>query len=346
MKLRRYTVVPVCLLAATLIFSACNKDYTKDTPFDKGNTGTSSQNGDTNSGSENTGSEGTKPEGSATTPTTPASDTKPGDNNGSGQNVSEPENPQNITSTPEPTASPTESVPEITETPTPTEDAPTATPTPTEKPSRDSFNRQEYWQMTFLVWLPYFENGTFSGQNSEGTYDYATFSDITENDVSAYIDSLKKSGFTTDISEKREGGSIYFSAYNYNSWNATVSFTGSSLTIGSGFKDKESGDENLNKLYSTTMLQYIPIFNEGTFTGSDIKNDGTMYAYAYYSNVSSEAVISYIEKLKNAGYVYAIDENYDSGSTWFFALNEVSFECHVEYDGNTLKIGCGVCEDN
>ena len=70
-----------------------------------------------------------------------------------------------------------------------------------------------------------------------------------------------------------------------------------------------------------------------------------MYASVIYGNVSKEDVLAYIEKLKSAGYIYGVEENYEEGSIWYFALNEESFECHAEYDGTNFKIGCGIAED-
>ena len=322
MRLRKYMITLACCVSVTAMITACDKDFTKGTPFEQNNNGATSQPvSATESPKEDPG-------------TTEATPVPTADPDVTVTSTPTPELTEAVTPTPEETASP-----EPTETSTPA-------PTETEAP-RDAFDRQEYWKMSFLVWLPYFEGGTFTAQNSEGTYDYATFTNVNEDEVKTYISSLKKSGFTTDSEEKISAGIISFSAYNYNSWNATVSFSGSTLTIGSGFTDKEtSDDETLTKLYTTTTLQYIPRFESGTFAGSDSQNDSSMYTYAFYSNVSKDDVSEYIEKLKKAGYIYAVDENYESSSTWYIALNEERFECHLEYDGSSVKIGCGISEDD
>ncbi|MBR4341858.1 MAG: hypothetical protein IKP88_03950 [Lachnospiraceae bacterium] len=345
MKFKKYIAAPLCILAIALIFSACDKNKTNNTSG-SGTTGTVAPTEGQDPGSNSNPDTGKDDSGK--TSSDPTSDPAATSSPGTGDTKQDPDSDENPTEASEPTTAPTEPESDITPEPTSEEVSPTDSPSPTSDQSlRDSFNRKEYWQMSFLVWVPYFEQGVFSGQKSEGTYDFALFSEVSESDVAFYIESLKKSGYTTDISDKRSGGSIYFSAYNSNSWNVTIVFTDSSLEIGSGFSDKDSdGDETLNKLYSTTMLQYIPKFENGTFIGSETKNDSSMYTYALYSNVSSDTVSSYIGKLKDAGYIYAIDESYETGSTWFIALNEERFECHLEYDGSTLKIGCGISEDD
>ena len=323
MRIRKYIITLACCVSIFMI-TACDKDFTKGTPFE--------QNNNNNVTSQPEAATATPQEDNGKTVATPAPSAEP-----------------DVTATAAPTPSP-----ELTETTTPTPDE-TASPQPTEASSptpteavlsRDAFDRQEYWQMSFLIWLPYFEGGTFTAQNSEGTYDYATFTDVNEDMIKSYISSLKKSGFTVDTEEKSSDGVINFSAYNYNSWNATVLFNGSTLTIGSGFTDKENNDdETINKLYTATTLQYLPKFESGTFAGSEIQNDPSLYTYAFYGNVSKDAVNAYIQKLKDAGYIYAVDENYESSSTWYFALNDERFECRLEYDGSSVKIGCRLSDD-
>ena len=245
-----------------------------------------------------------------------------------------------------------EAVPEVTATAAPqitepNQPTPKETEIPTDTPDSDKNNVSEYWTTSYLIWLPLFENGTFEGGSYDGTYDYASFNNVSQDAVTAYIDILKKEGFTSDITEKNEGGKISFSAFNKDSWNALLSYDGNSLLIGSGFREQDNdSDEKADILYSTTMLQYVPRFEAGELEKSEVTDDSSMYVYAIYSGVSPDNVKTYISKLKEAGYVYVTYESSKDDSISFIALNDDRFECHVEYDGNLAKIGCGISDND
>ena len=356
MKSKKHHIFLICLAVCSLLFCGCNKDFKEGTPFDKSNnesatpspsstpTDTPSQSTDTSSKPSDEPIASEKPDESVT----PSVADKPEE---TPENTGVTTKPEETTPTPEesiPTPSGSEPDPV-----TDTEPSPTIPVTDTEPDdetpeiNRDSFDRDEYWQMSYLIWLPYFDKGSFISQRSEGTYDYAVFTKVSVNEVLDYISSLKKSGFTVAEEDKITSESIIFSAFNDNSWNATLSYDGTELILGSGFKENASSeDEILNNLYSTTMLQYIPRFEAGKYVSSEVLTDSSMYAYVIYDNISEEDVSDYISRLKESGYIYVTDENSENGSLWYIALNEERFECHVEFDGSALKIGCGISEDD
>lgn len=332
MKLSKYIAITVLSLSLAISACGCDKDYTVGTPFENTD---GSGNATATPGGEAVPTESTdKPEGSGDK-TTPAptktdNDTNPGS---------------------DPTASPTGTEPtgEAT-TDIPTE-APTGEPaTVTSAPiSRDKFDRAEYRNMTFLIWLPAFEYGAFTGQESKGTFDYAVFSEVTKEEVLAYVSQLKNAGYNLKVSESSTSDTWTYTACNEKDWKAVLTYKNNTLTLGSGFEEAKEDDQNeeLRRLYSTTMLQYVPEFKSGTFTGSSSSgSSGADGNYIMYSEVTKDSVLSYIEQVKSAGYIYAPEENYEGSSIWYIALNEESFECSVEFDGSSLKIGCTDCSED
>lgn len=330
MKLSKYIAIAVLSLSIAAGTCACDKDYTKGTPFDTGeNTEATGTPGADGTDKENQGKPTDDPKGSGKdTPAPTASD-----------NGKKPD--EAATGTPAaPTLEPTEE-PTLTPTDAPMDVTPTDTPV-----SRDKFDRSEYRNMTFLIWLPAFDYGSFTGQESKGTFDYAVFSDVSKEEVLAYVSALKNAGYNVKVSESTVADTWTYEAYNDKDWKAILTYKGTTLTLGSGFEEAKEDDQNeeIRRLYTTTMLQYIPEFKGGTFTGSEAS--GTTGNYIMYSGVSKDAVLSYIEQVKSAGYIYAPEENYSDTSTWYIALNEESFECSVEFDGTRLKIGCTDCRED
>lgn len=311
MKLKKQFAVTLCCLSLAALLAACetnsSNNKTTQTPA-----ATSAEKNDTTKQPDNT--QAVTPQGS--------------------------DQKNNTTTTADPVPSPTEAVPDIS--PSPTSDAEVTPTAAAEAASKDAFNRKDFWANSYLVWLPEFEAGTAVSKNSTGgTYDYITITDVSTDDITSYIAALKKSGFTEHDSETNSNGIISFSADNYNSWNAVVSYDGSALVIGSGFKEKDSSkNEAEDKAYKTTLLQYIPRFENGKFSRSVTSDDETMCTYAIYENVSTDSVSAYIGQLKNAGYIYGIDEGDDGSVLWYIALNEENFECSVEFDGSIVKVGC------
>ena len=239
--------------------------------------------------------------------------------------------------------------PEVTDTPTLTDESPSTEPGPetvTADPEqkRDRFDRSEYWEKSYLIWLPSFSSGVFSGQDSKGTFDYATFSEVTEEEAKNYIEALKAAGFTDVLSEDHTD-SLIFEAVNSKSWQVKLKYTDNTLILGSGFEDREVKEDKAESMYSTTMLQYLPKFTKGTYLSSDTQNDSSMYSRIIYTGVTKEDALEYINEVKAKGYIYGVDEGDLSDSIWYIALNEESFECRVEFSGNEILIGCGYMDE-
>ena len=94
------------------------------------------------------------------------------------------------------------------------------------------------------------------------------------------------------------------------------------------------------------MLQYVPRFSKGSYLSSDSRSDSSMYTGIVYTDVTRDDALSYIEDVRHKGYVYVEDEGESDGSLWYIAINDERFECHVEFSGQELKIGCGYMEDD
>ena len=259
----------------------------------------------------------------------------------SGTEVKENTAEDNISSAPDTTEAPVSPTPELSVSDIP--EVPTEIPVTTETPAqeRDRFDRSEYWERSFLVWLPMFDRGTFSGQDSAGTFDYAVFTEVTYEDVTDYISKLKSSGFSNVSTEQVSGDTVNYEATNDNSWQVKLKFSDNNLVLGSGFEDSEIKEDKAEKMFTSTMLQYLPRFDKGTYSSSESLSDSTMYAKIIYTDVTRDEASEYIELVKNAGYIYGTDEGNDGESLWYIALNEESFECHIEFSGHELMIGCG-----
>ena len=332
MKLSKYAAASLLSLSLVIGTCGCDKDFTKGTPFD---TGKNVENTTTSGPSD---SETKKPDQNkneiVTTPDYTVTDSPV-----SPTVISEPVSPtSDIEPTPDSTA----------ETPSDTPAITSLDPTPTSVPvSRDRFDRTEYRNLTFLIWLPAFEYGAFIGQESKGTFDYAIFSDVTKDEVMSYISELKNAGYTISPEESFSSDSGSYSAYNDKDWKAVLNYKDNTLTLGSGFDESREDDQNddIRMLYTTTMLQYVPEFKGGSYLGSS-GTSSTESSYIMYNDITREDVLSYIEKVKTAGYIYAPEEDYSDTSIWYIALNEESFECRVQYDGSIIKIECADCRED
>ena len=343
----------LCALLTTIIafcLAGCGQDFTTGTPFEKTTGSPSADPGKDSQGTE-TSPSSTSRDGSKSDPDSEGSksgtnnnspdDAKPGtQNSGSDGNgtVNDPETQGNSTSDPgaENTVTP-DAQPTITD----------PLPTPTPANTNAEPDRNEYWEKTFLVWLPMFPYGQLSKIDYAGTYDYATFTDISSQNIRDYVATLKGAGFTHISVENYSDSAISFIATNDKSWEVRVSFTETILVLGSGFNDTDSGDEDkAEKLFSTTMLQYMPKFTDGTYISSETRSDESMFASVVYTDVTEAEALSYIEKVKDKGYIYVEDEGNQDGTIWYMAINDERFECHVEFSGSEIKIGCGNLEDD
>ena len=331
------------MTAALCILTGCNEDHLKGTPFDNSNGTDITQSAD--------------PQPTEKSDSTNKTDTKvtdkPAENDQSTANNSD-KPKDNIsdadtnTDTFEETAvSPTEAASDITPAPD-TEPTVTSEPaTPSPEISDTGLDRNEYWDKTFLIWLPMFSAGRLDNIDYAGTYDYASFSNVSADDVKKYIESLKNSGFTNISIENYSDNAIAFIASSSNSWEARVTFTGDTLVLGSGFNDGiNEKEDKTDSLYSTTMLQYMPKFTNGSYVSSETRSDSSMYTSIVYTDVSKDDAVSYIEGVKQKGYIYVEDEGESDGTIWYIAINEDRFECHVEFSGHELKIGCGYLEED
>lgn len=326
-------------LTAFLIFAAgCNEDHTKGTPFDKtveSDTPTSTEAAIPSDSAGNTS--GSKKD-------VPTDIIKSGtsDSTLSESHTNTDKDPAADTSTPSPASTADITVSPEAEPTTAADD-----PTPTPDVTNAGLDRNEFWDKTFLIWLPMFTAGQLDNIDYAGTYDYATFSHVSRDDITAYISTLKDSGFINISIENYSDDAIAFIASKDNSWEVRVTYTGQSLVLGSGFNDGNTDDEDkTDSLYSTTMLQYVPRFNKGSYISSESRSDGSMYTSIVYTDVSKEDTLSYIEAVKQKGYVYVEDEGESDGTLWYIAINDEKFECHVEFSGRELKIGCGYMEED
>lgn len=261
--------------------------------------------------------------------------------------VSEPLPSPSATEVPKPT-----DIPVVTDseqpTPIPVTDAdatPTPVPpTPTQTAREITDDREEYRNLTYLIWLPSFSKGVFETKSSDDTFDYASFSGVSVKDVNEYIEVLKDNGFINASTDDNDGKVIHYTATNADEWTAVVSFDGSTVTIGSGFIDPEaptSEEETRRMIFGSTILQYLPEFSAGSYAGFNTDPDNELFSYAYFDNVSVEDVIAYISLLREMGYIYGTDEGYSDEIIWYLAMNEDRLSCYVAYDNNLVKIGCG-----
>lgn len=270
------------------------------------------------------------------------------------------EAPKDVTETPLPSATVAPAItgteedlptatPEITEseqpTPTPLESTPTEIP-PTPTPSlRDTTaERDEYWELTYLIWIPKFTDGFFTDKASDDTFDYAEFTEVNAADVSEYIDTLKSSGFENIKTNTAKGDYIEFAATNKDDWMVRLNYSEGVLKIGSGFIDEDSpsSEEELRlNTWNSTALQYLPEFKYGTFVSTTTDTDELTYTYAFFSDITEDEVREYVASLKAAGYVYGPDEGDSDGIIWYMAINDDRLNCYLAYDNNLVKIGCG-----
>ena len=332
--LKKTTLKPaVVLLAGLLILGTigCDKDFKKDTPFDSP---TEAVMGSDPIKNENvtaapTGSDPIKSENITTTPM-----------------GSDPAKSENVTTTPM-GSDPVKEGSDPTDAPTPTVGS-----DPIKDPVKDpvefeGLDRKEHWEKTFLVWLPEFPSGKLAGINYAGTYDYATFIEVLPDDVKSYINTLKSAGYNNVSVEKISDSSISYTATNEKSWEVKLDYSDGILTLGSGFNDPDTGEDNkTDTLFSTTMLQYMPKFSKGTYVSSETASDATMYTSIVLTGVTESDALSYIEDVKKKGYIYVEDEGNSDGTVWYMALNDDRFECHIEFSGSEIKIGCGYLEDD
>ncbi|MCR5324642.1 MAG: hypothetical protein K6E85_15405 [Lachnospiraceae bacterium] len=220
-------------------------------------------------------------------------------------------------------------------------------------PDDDSEEINEYWEGSFLVWLPRFKKGNFAGFDSDETHDFLTLENVSEKSVRKYIKTLTKQGFSVDAAfTDAEGGMLsgidgtedihfIYSAENEDGWCAKLDYDPETkiLTIGSGYAVAETTDV-YGKLREETALGLIPEFTYGDFDSS--KQEGGMY-YAIFTNVTGKYE-KYTDQLKKAGFVEEADEGNVDGIIWYNAYDAEGNACEFIYSDGVARIGCGAFE--
>ena len=267
------------------------------------------------------------------------------------------------------TPSPTQGTdPDVSASPTPsTEPDP---PSPTEKPddntltgipddeddrdltpdpvdSSDKAVIEEYWNDSFLIWLPMIDSGRFKRFESDETHDYITLEDITVKTVKNYIKNLSRNGFSEDAGYSDVNGNpiefdedkpFRYSAYNNDGWNVQLDYDPDSrnMTISSGY-DSDKDDDEYGTLKAETLIGKLPDFTWGDFDSS--KQEGSM-VYCIFSNVDPECS-DYVKSLKKAGFTEEADEGNEDGIVWYIASNAEGLMCEFIYTEGAARIGCG-----
>lgn len=205
--------------------------------------------------------------------------------------------------------------------------------------------RDAVWRSTYLVWIPEFTDGAFTGTGSGEEFDYAYFAVVGGTGVvRSYLERLADSGYTNVTGSDDADGMISFAATNADGWRVTVEYDepGDCLRIGSGqaMKIKNRADET-DELWSHSVLMYIPVFTAGELSTHSDDGIGGSSATALFRNVSSEEVKSYIALLKQSGYTDDAEEGDEDGIVWYIAYSGDELFCDVRYSDGMCRVVCG-----
>lgn len=252
-----------------------------------------------------------------------------------------------LTTETEPTKTP------VTEAPTPTQEAvtpeptPSLTPTPEPEPTAVDDERLVWWNDTFLIWLPMFEKGVFFEHSAADTFDYISFTGVSTDDVTEYIEALDAAGLNVNADYGNENGKLWYYAGNSENWQVTLDYMDGILKIGSGFfaEDEEDVDAQTERLWHETMLAYIPKYSAGSFEYADESAVEGGYTYITYSDVSMQDARDYAETLRALGYIYDEDSGDVDGVIWYMAMNEDAISCYMAYEDGIMILGCGYAEE-
>ena len=203
----------------------------------------------------------------------------------------------------------------------------------------------EYWNNSFLVWLPLFDHGSFNSFYSDETHDYLVFEGINIDMAVDYIRTLNESGFTEDVTctdgdgepvEGLPGRSFTYSACNGDGWRVRLiyDYNRDYYTICSGY-DPESDTDKYADLMENTPIGLLPEFRYGVLDSSGI--DKNMY-YAVFSDTEIECS-AYTEQLKEAGFVFETDEGDSDGIIWFNGYDEAGNYCDFVYTDGFVRLG-------
>ena len=260
--------------------------------------------------------------------------------------------PTDAAATPAPAGDATDTdKPSVTEEP-PVTDRPEPSDDPDDSEDGHSTEEQlavitEYWNNSFLVWLPLYDYGQFAEFSSDETHDYITFEGINIDMASIYVETLRENGFTIDAEcfdaegnelDELPHGSFQYLVSNEDGWRAGLvyDYDQDRYTISSGYDVPEDPDM-YGSLREETPLRYIPEFAYGTFDSS--MQDQDMY-YAVFSDVDEECA-AYIEELKNAGFTEEADEGASDGIIWYNAYDKDGRYCDFIYTDGFVRLGCG-----
>lgn len=206
--------------------------------------------------------------------------------------------------------------------------------------------RLEAWSTSFLVRVPVVIFGNMAGTEAADTFDYAIFNDVTRADVNSYIASLKILGYTTAHEAEADGLYSYEADKESDGWVVTLKYieAESWFCVGSGFYDAEedSEAERLDRLFSTTMLMYVPKPGMGKLENVKDADAEDRYVSAVFSGIEETGAEEYIGKLRELGFIYDVDEGNEDGFIWYSAMSEDRLVCDFEYYDGICSIGCGL----
>lgn len=205
------------------------------------------------------------------------------------------------------------------------------------KHPNDVSSREEIRELTFLKWIPSFEGGRYIGHDAADTFDYAHFDGTTKDEVLRYIEELQENGFTYEVDTRESGDSIEYVASNYDSWSTYVSYADGTVTIGSGFFEKEISEEV--SVFDSTMLAYLPVFEEGIIESCG--QDTNEADYVVFTDVEAGSVRKYLDEVKLLGFTVDVDEGDSDGIIWFYGMNSEYTFCDITYYDRVMKISCG-----
>ncbi len=212
---------------------------------------------------------------------------------------------------------------------------------------KDAETIREYWNDSFLIWLPLFDKGSFESFSSDETHDFIKLSGIKADSVKKYIEKLTGNGFDinrtftdkngTPAEGAKEGSFCYF-ADNDDGWHVSLEYDGDrkTLVIGSGYEDVQNEDVYA-QLRNETALAFLPEFTYGEYDSSSQDDD-----MQYVIFTASEADCrKYIGRIKEAGFTVDADEGDGDGILWYNAADADGHLCEFIYSGGMVKIGCG-----
>ena len=200
--------------------------------------------------------------------------------------------------------------------------------------------RASDWEETFLFRIPEFTEGIYSGYKVEETFDRASFTGVSIADVKEYITILSEAGFIHGVETHEREREIIYIAANEDNWIVELSFADGMLSLGSGYREVDkTSPEYLEKIWTSTALIYIPVFEAGRL-GSDTEGSDGSHT-AVFEDVTDEDVRSYVSLVKEAGFTVDPDEGDSDGFIWYSAEDDNETFCSITYYDGVVRINCG-----